>query len=322
MNVNAATVAAERAALADRDPHGERDAIAPLLSRTDRAKAFPLSSISTDPPPPMLVGRLDPEGHTILYGPGGVGKGALTCWWIVQLTRAGERVMVLDYEGHPAEWARRIGSLDPSVVPDVWYLEPAKPLRAIASEVRKEAVYREITYIVVDSAVMACGDDPMKPETARAYGEGLLTLGVPVLTLAHVTKLDDGKYPFGSVFWHNLARTTWSLAPDGDTTLLVHRKGNNYAKVARQSVAMTWTDGKLREVWERSQVATLGDEIAEILDGKPAGLTLAEIVTEISGADRVVARSSVHTALTRGIGPMGRFTCVQVGSATRWKLSA
>src|SRR4051812_118896 len=79
-----------------------------------------LGTISTDPPPPMLVGRLDPEGHTILYGPGGVGKGALTCWWIVRLVTDGHRVLILDWEGHATEWARRIRSLDASALAGVW----------------------------------------------------------------------------------------------------------------------------------------------------------------------------------------------------------
>ena len=324
-----ARVIAERQTLAERDP----EAVSPLwqslpsvyeliaAGEWDRPRAVPLGSISTEPPPPMLVGRLDPEGHTILYGPGGVGKGALACWWIVELVRTGHRVLILDFEGHATEWARRIGSLDPTAAQGVWYVAPSKPLRAIATDVKAECDQYQITYVVVDSAVMACGDDPMKPEAARAYGEGLIRLGRPALTLAHVTKLDDGRYPFGSVFWHNLARTTFSLVPDGDTTLLTHRKGNNYAKIARQAVTMTWTDGQLREVWERSYAASLGDEIADLLAGS-AGMTLAAIVEHLSGAERTIAKSSVQSALTRGVGPMGRFTCVRSGDNVTWKASA
>jgi len=39
---------------------------------------------------------------------GGVGKGTLTAWWIVNLIAGGHRVLLVDYEGHPEEWARRI----------------------------------------------------------------------------------------------------------------------------------------------------------------------------------------------------------------------
>lgn len=295
------------------------DAPRPAIVRPVITTAVPLGTISTDAPPPLRVGRLDPEGHTILYGPGGVGKGALSCWWIVQLVRTGERVLILDWEGHATEWARRVGSLDTSALGGVWYSAPTTPLRAL--DIRDECDRLGITYVVIDSAVMACGDDPMKPEAARAYGAGLLRLGRPALTLAHVTKLDDGKYPFGSVFWHNLARTTWSLIPDGDAPVLTHRKHNNYAATARQVVTMTWSDGHLREVWERSYAASLGDEIEELLTGT-AGMTVAQLVTDLSGADRDVSRYSVIAALKRGIGPMGRFTCTQGDAGQVWKVRA
>jgi hypothetical protein len=156
-------------------------------------------------------------------------------------------------------------------------------------------------------------------------GEGVIRLGRPVLTLAHVTKLDDARYPFGSIYWHNLARTTWSLTADGDAALLTHRKHNNYAAVGRLAVVMTWTDGRLREVWERSYIASLGDEIAEVLAVTP-DLTLAGIMAELNAADgradKKVPRTSVHSALKRGIGQHGRFTCGQADGETRWSLSA
>lgn len=327
-------VVAARAELAQDDPSGEADSLIPLTKdgklppiaalitsgEWERPRAVRLGTISTDPPPPMLVGRLDPEGHTILYGPGGVGKGALACSWIAQLVSSGERVMVLDFEGHATEWARRIGSLEPSALDRVWYVAPTKPLRAIALDVRAECERHEVGYVVIDSAVMACGDDPMKPEAARGYGEGLIRLGRPALTLAHVTKVDDGKYPFGSVFWHNLARTTWSLIPDGDAPILTHRKHNNYAPIARQSVVMTWDDGGLREVWERSYAATLGDELAELLEGS-SGMTVAQLITGLSGPDRDVSRYSVIAALKRSsVGPMARFTCTHGPSGQTWSL--
>ena len=287
----------------------------------DESPAVPLADISGDAPPPMLLGRLDPEGHTILYGPGGVGKGALACWWIVQLVHTGHRVLILDYEGHPEEWRRRIGSLDPSALGGVWYLRPSQPLRDAAGHIRSEADRLGITYVVIDSAVMACGDDPMKPETARRYGAALLLIGRPALTLAHVTKIDDGRYPFGSVFWANLARTMWSLMPDGDAALLTHRKHNSYARLPSQTVAMTWTDGLLREVWERSHAASMGDELAALL-ADTAGMTVAQIVTELTGADRVVSRQTVNAALRRGVGPNGRFTCIQGESGMVWRVCA
>lgn len=74
----------------------------------ERTGVRTLDAFSTEPPPPMIIDRLDPTGHSILYGPGGAGKGTLASWWILQLAREGKRVLIVDYENHPEEWARRI----------------------------------------------------------------------------------------------------------------------------------------------------------------------------------------------------------------------
>ena len=76
-------------------------------SLQERLGARLLSELPTDPPPPLLVERLDPLGHTILYGTGGVGKGTVATAWSAGLVTAGHRVLILDYENHPEEWARR-----------------------------------------------------------------------------------------------------------------------------------------------------------------------------------------------------------------------
>ena len=72
------------------------------------------------------------------------------------------------------------------------------------------------------------------------------------------------RYPFGSIFWHNLARTTWGLQADqSGAVVLSHRKHNNYASLGRFTVAATWTDGLLREVYERNYNMALKDRILE-----------------------------------------------------------
>src|SRR5262245_26422680 len=77
----------------------------------DRLGARLLSEISTAPAPPLICDRLDPHGHTILYGTGGVGKGVLVTSWIARMVAEGHRVLLVDYENHPEEWARRYAGL-------------------------------------------------------------------------------------------------------------------------------------------------------------------------------------------------------------------
>ena len=63
-------------------------------------------------PPDQLVGPfLTPEGATIVYGKGGVGKGVLTCYLIKRLEEGGHIVLVVDFEGHEREWGSRLRGL-------------------------------------------------------------------------------------------------------------------------------------------------------------------------------------------------------------------
>lgn len=272
-----------------------------------------LSEVNGASPPPLWLERLDPQEPTILYGPGGVGKGSLASWWIVQLVRAGKRVLILDYEHHGGEWRRRIeglGGLD--VLDMVSWLAPTAaglgPIWTHADRLRDWVDVNLIDYVVIDSAVMACGGgDVMKPETPSQYNAALQVLGVPSLTLAHVTKLHDASYPFGSVFWHNLARVTWSLMPKGDETILVCRKANNYLRPSAQSVTMLWHENVLREVTERPAAWSLADRIAEALGGSD-GMTPAEIAAALNEGlpkDEHTNRNSVVQALRRGLGKPG-----------------
>lgn len=40
-------------------------------------------------------------------------------------------------------------------------------------------------------------------DAPSSYGAALQHIGLPTLSIAHVTKEGSLKYPFGSVFWHN-----------------------------------------------------------------------------------------------------------------------
>ena len=298
-------------------PEEPPPAVALLPAFPDNSVA--LSSISTDPAPPLLIERLDPLGHTILYGTGGVGKGVLACWWIVQLVRDGHRVLILDYEGHPEEWSRRIGSLDPGVHTSdmVRHLKPSGAIHRASGEITSTCDLHESSYVVVDSAVMACGTDPLKPEAAAEYADAILAIARPALTLAHVTKADDARYPFGSVFWHNLARTTWGLQADqSGAVVLSHRKHNNYASLGRFQMVATWTDGRLREVYEKGYGQALRERLTEILAA--GAMPVSEIVDMLNGDEYgvPVKRNSVLHALRRGIDDR-TFTV----TGDRWSLS-
>lgn len=287
-----------------------------------------LLGVPGDAPAPLVIDRLDPDGHTILFGDGGAGKGTLASSWAVACVNSGMRVLIVDYENHPAEWSRRIYGYGGDearervthVAPlaPAWTLqrgpiwEQAKHLRTLAGAVKADI-------LIIDSIVMACaGSDPMDPATATAYSAALELIERPVLSLAHTTKAGDTRYPFGSVFWHNLARTTWSLKRDGDNAILSHRKHNNYTSQGRYVVTVTWRDDLPRELWEQPYSAVLSDRIAELL--AEAAMSAEQLVDRLNGDDddtEPVKADSVRKALKRGIPDRFRLVDGKYRLATR-----
>jgi hypothetical protein len=300
-----------------------------------RLAAHPLSEIDPSPAPPLLLDRLDPKGHTILYGTGGCGKGTLATAWAAQLVREGHRVLLLDYEDHPGEWARRYAGLAGSEGADrivhvaplaAAFRGPRGPLWGAEREFRELVAEIDATYLVIDSVVTACGgSDPMDPGTPARYAGALQYIGLPALSLAHVTKADDLRYPFGSVFWHNLARVTWSLAKDGERAILTNRKSNNYANAGRVVVTVTWSDGRPVDLLEHSFTLALSERIDEALGDEE--LTVSEIVRRLNeDADedeqRVKADTVRHT-LRRGLRlALPRYAVTGNGDTARWRLVA
>jgi hypothetical protein len=258
---------------------------------------------------PPLLGRLDPLGATLLYGPGGIGKGTLVAWWIALLVAAGHRVLLLDYEHHPEEWAPRIEGLGGLAARDGVLYAPVAgpewrgrrgPLWVQAPELRELADAFGATFVVVDSVVTACDNaDVLKAEIATQYFGGLQIIGRPSLSIGHVTKINDLMYPFGSVFLHNLARATWSLQGAKGGALLVSRKANRYQNLGRFMVTSTWKDGRPTVVQETAYLATIADRVAEALAGGP--LTEEQIVALLSEDDgEKVKANSISAALNRG----------------------
>lgn len=286
-----------------------------------------LADVVPEAPRPLLLDRLAPDGHTILFGTGDTGKGVLSSDWIARLEDDGRVVLVLDYEDHRDEWTRRLDSLGGALArANVYHVVP--PWKGAiwdhADELRRLAKSLGINYVVIDSIVVACrGNDPIDSETPGLYKSAIDHIGVGgVLSLGHVTKADDLRYPFGSIFWHNLARVTWSAkktGTEGHRLILQHRKHNNYAPMGRFLVTVEWIDNLPREVRSEHYSVALADRIEEALADKP--LTVAGIVTALNDEEdeEKVKANSVRTALRRGItSTPQRFTVSGEGQAAEW----
>lgn len=281
----------------------------------------------------MLIDRLDPEGHTILFGDGGIGKGTITSSWILQLTNAGRRVLILDYENHPEEWARRtfgLGATD-DLRATMGHVAPLAPqwkgpggaIWDQKEHIRALITQRGFDYVVIDSIVPACGaTNPSDPEAASQYAAAMEFLGVPALSLAHVNRARDYSKPFGSAFWHNLARITWSMEREGDLILLKSRKANNYRRPAAQTVEVFWSEQGLPvQIDERPYQQTLASRIHEALDDGP--LTVAAIGAllnqDVDADDKKVQANNLRSALSRDEGKL--FSKLPNGKEPLWARS-
>src|SRR5205814_7943932 len=95
----------------------------------DEESNYSLKDLPHGPPPALLADPfLDPEGHTVIYAPGGTGKGLLAVHLIHRILDDPriDNVGVLDYENHEREWgwrSRAMGYSD-SELERVKYLAP------------------------------------------------------------------------------------------------------------------------------------------------------------------------------------------------------
>ena len=253
----------------------------------------------------------------MLYGPGGVGKGVTACWLLLRLVRGGHVPMVLDFEGHAREWGTRLRGLGATEAElgaihyrapfgDDWQAATGS-LAAVADAVRLDCDRLGVSFVVVDSySVATSGGDTMGGQAAaREYFTGLALIGLPSLTLAHVTGGAERwpPRPFGSVFVHNLARETWaaesldtdepemdpdlfSIAPAVVRLELRNRKASARRIALPQFVAFEFfADGSISATEGRpADQPTIADRIAATMNGTPLQIRqIRDVIREDSG---------------------------------------
>jgi hypothetical protein len=284
-----------------------------------------------DEAPDQLAGAfLTPEGPTILYGRGGMGKGVLACWFARQLVEQGHVVMLLDYEGHEREWGSRLRGMgvDEDRLRQIHYRAPYSPdweagsgaLSVVAPDVREDCERLGVTYLVVDSYSVATsnGDTMGGEQAAREYFGALARIGRPSLTIAHVAGHNErfADRPFGSVFVHNLARETWAVGKVGDepdeadlpaeevygphvvALELRNKKSNGRPTAGPQFVTFSFYLGGSIEISTDPPVAKVADEIASVLvDGALTVQGIRAAIKEDTGNDR--SENTIKSSLRR-----------------------
>jgi hypothetical protein len=240
------------------------------------------------------------------------------------------RVGYADWEFSGEEHRQRADRLFGAPLPELLYVRCSQP---IGDEVeRLQRIIRDhgLEYLVVDSVGAACGGPPESAEYALAFFRALRRLEVGSLCLAHVTKADGGdQKPFGSVFFSNMARSTWyaKRSSDSDGARLAiglyHRKANTGPLRAPIGLEVTFDDPFGPITIERADVRDMADLAAKlpISSRLPAALRDgAHTIVEIAGdldADVEAVRLAVKRAAKAG----RVRSVVGLDGITRWGLA-
>jgi hypothetical protein len=242
------------------------------------------------------------------------GKSYVVLSTLLELALKGTPAMFVDYEADEKAIKRRVVRLAAGLGTDLedeffrrWFVYwPArgKPLTSMLPAIKRAVERLGIGVVGIDSAAAACGANPNDEEAALGFFNALSKLRIPSLIVAHVTKDDRDRHPFGSVFWHNYARATWNVKTpeereDDEKHLGFYpRKGNEDAPHKPLGVVLQFGEGTT--VVRR---ATLDGELEQFLQSKDrirrhllrAGKTSAEDI----GRDLDLRADTVYRALKK-----------------------
>ena len=214
----------ERARLAAEDPDGEGEAVIPLLpvheliARGEWIRT--LADVPDDPPGPLLLGMLEPDGPTLAYASPGTGKGTSGAWMIREAQALGMLPMVYDAERRPREWSRRVGGLGGDRSRCV-YVEPVdlppklagRPLWEISEHLGRIAANAGADLLIIDSIMPAVGlgEERLRsdPQVPYLWVGALDALRIPSLSFGHPPKGQPEGEPFGSFAWVASMRLSW-----------------------------------------------------------------------------------------------------------------
>ena len=172
---------------------------------------------------------------TLLFGDGGSMKSFVALYLGGRIAQKGTPVLLVDWELDGEDHRERLSLLFGNDVPtNLFYMRAEAPLASEAEVIGREIKRHGTPYVIFDSVGMATEGPPESSVEAIKYFRTLREIGARgSLGIAHVTKNGEAadQKPFGSAYWHNLARMTWSAkrdssGPDSPAVRLVNRKTN------------------------------------------------------------------------------------------------
>lgn len=167
------------------------------------------------------------SGATIVFADGGTGKSVLALAMGLSVSTGqpilgqpkGEPrpVYYLDWEADEFIHAMRMRAIlkgaGITATPPMFYHRQVASLPEAISQIRRNIAEKNVGLVIIDSMGAAAGQEPEAAQTAIEFFRAARSMRVPFIGIHHKPKssLADQKKPFGSAYFHNLARITWSL---------------------------------------------------------------------------------------------------------------
>ena len=281
----------------------------------------PAESVADIPEPEGIQYRIRPilleRQPTLLYGEGGAAKSLLAQYLSLMVALPvldggydvePGAVLYLDYETDRGDFRRRLGALSAGMgytLPQgIHYRRCYQPLATEVSEIQKIVAERDVQFVVIDSAGLACGGKPQDESMVIPFFGALRQIGVTTFTIAHVAKNAHEKTPFGSVYWINMPRSVYEVKKaqneeQSETVIgLWHRKVNIGRPQKPFGFRFSFSESPESIKVERARVSDspeLSSQLSlmtRILDSLSRGPKTVEQLAEETGgsADQVRAR--------------------------------
>lgn len=194
---------------------------------------------------PFLINPLVYQKHqTLIYAPGGSCKSYLALYLALLACHGAYQnglralptpVLYLDYELDAETIGTRLTRLykgHPELSEATPYYRACHlPLHEEVDILSQEIQDKGIGLVIIDSAIMACGDDLNSTAAPRSLQRALRQLGCASIVLSHCAKNSEAKTAYGNVFFQNLCRNQYEveLVDEGEQEkriVLTHRKIN------------------------------------------------------------------------------------------------
>lgn len=194
---------------------------------------------------PFLLNPLVYENHqTLIYAPGGSCKSYLALYLALLVLHGAEQndlaairgpVLYLDWEldaDTTGTRLRRIQRGHPELSKElVVYRRCLMALHEESDLIAAEVAQKGIKLAIIDSAIMACGDDLNGTQAPKQLQRALRQMGCASIVLSHVAKNSEEKTAYGNVFFQNLCRNQYEVqlvdrSREYARITLAHRKNN------------------------------------------------------------------------------------------------